>query len=199
MGSTPSRFHRMGRTQNPSKHGRASSPDALNSPTRCTRSLSICDIDSLVIIVTYARTWGHSFLHLISLRVSILGSQRTARASLVQPHPLNLTLESVRLFYRCITLPEVLHLIRSFPLDDLQLCSLAAERNIKGWNTPTSPKLTRTFGLVGKVSSIGRGLLDLPGILHFANIKVWCPNYDAESVKGLVSKFSGTLESLPAH
>ena len=129
--------------------------------------------------------------------MSVLGSQRAARASLAQSHRLKPTLESVRLFYRCITLPEVLHPIRSFPLlDDLQLCSLAAGRNIEGWNTPTSPKLTRTLGLVGKVSSIARGLLDLPGILHFAKIKVWCPNYDAESVKGLVSKCSGTLESL---
>ena len=108
--------------------------------------------------------------------MSVFGSQRAARASLVQSHRLKPTLESVRLFYRCITLPEVLHPIRSFPLlDDLQLCSLAAGRNIEGWNTPTS---------------------DLPGILHFAKIKVWCPNYDAESVKGLVSKCSGTLESL---
>ena len=172
-------------------------PDPSSSPAHYARSLSICDLKSVTAAVTDARTWIHSFRHLVHLGVDTNKARIDPDVSLVPLQRLSPTLKSLHLHCRYISLPVALALICSFPLlEDLKVVCISIGGNTDRWNTPTSPKFTGRLALIGRVDPIARGLLDLPGGLHFTKIKVWCPDHHAKSVMGLVSRCSGTLEYL---
>ena len=171
-------------------------PDPSNSPAHHTRSLLIYGLKSVTTAVTDARAWVHSFCHLVHLDLDAVAPPDT-NVSLVQLQRLSPTLKSLHLRYRYTQPLEILDLICSFPLlEDLKVVYFGGECNTDQWNTQTSPKFTGSLDLLGKVGSIVRGLLDLPSGLRFTKIKAWCPDYLAESVMGLVSRCSDTLEYL---
>ena len=170
-------------------------PDPSNSPAHYAHSLSICGLKSVITAVTDAHTWVHSFRRLIHLGVST--RLNDSHVSLVKLQRLSPTLKSLRLHHSRTPFPEVLDFICSFSLlEDLTLIHPYGGRCADGWNAPTSPKFTGCLSLTGEVSSMTRGLLSLPGGLHFSKIKVFCPHYHAESLTGLVSGCSDTLEYL---
>ena len=171
-------------------------PDPSNSPAHLTRSLLIYGLKSVTAAVTDARTWVHSFCHLVHLDLDTVAPPGT-NVSLVQLQRLSPTLKSLHLRYRHTQPSEILDLICSFPLlEDLKVISFGGECNTDKRNTQTSPKFTGSLDLLGKVGSIVRGLLDLPSGPRFTTIKAWCPDHLAGSVMGLVSRCSDTLEYL---
>ena len=196
-------------------------PDPSNSPVHHTRSLLIYGLKSVTTAVTDARAWVHSFCHLVHLDLDAVAPPDT-NVSLVQLQRLSPILKSLHLRYRYTQPLEILDLICSFPLlEDVKVVYFGGECNTDQcntdqcntdqcntdqcntdqcntdqWNTQTSPKFTGSFDLFGKVGSILRGLLDLPSGLRFTKMKAWCPDHLAESVMGLVSRCSDTLEYL---
>ena len=172
-------------------------PDPSNSPAHYTRSLSTRGFKSVTTAAMDARAWVRSFRHLVHLAVATHGAQDESRVSLAQLKRLSPTLRSLHLCHYRIPLPEIIDLICSFPLlKDLSLIYLWDECDTDGWNVPPSPKFTGSLDLTGEVNTIARGLLELPGGLHFSEIKVTCADYHAESVMDLVSGCSDTLEYL---
>ena len=172
-------------------------PDPSDSPAHYARSLSICDLRSVTAAVTDARSWVHSFRHLVHLGVFAHARPNHSQDPLVQLRRLSPTLKSLHLRLYRIPLPEIFSLICSFPLlEDLGLIYLSGHDSIDGWNTPTSPNFTGCLDLTGTVSSITRGLLNLPGGLHFSKIKVSCLDHHAASVTALVLMCSDTLKYL---
>ena len=120
--------------------------------------------------------------------------------SLAQLQRLSPTLQSLSLI-RCHTLlSDTFDLICSFPLlEDLRPICFGLDGgyyDINVWNTTASPKFTGSLHLTGEVGSITLGLLNLPGGFHFSKIEVSCPDCHAESMMGLVSECSDTLECL---
>jgi len=120
--------------------------------------------------------------------------------SFVQLRGLSPTLKSLRLSDVGIPTPEILSLICSFPLlEDLSFHSETPEGDTDGWTTPpTSPKLTGSLRMKAKNRSLLRGLLNLPGGLHFSKIRVeWrAEDYDSRTTTDLFPRCFDTLESL---
>ncbi|KAF9780886.1 hypothetical protein BJ322DRAFT_287665 [Thelephora terrestris] len=162
-------------------------PDPPNSPAHHTRNLGLCSANVCA--------WIRSFRHVEKLSLAASG---WGGGSLVQLHGLWPTLKSLHLSYIDAPISEILHLICSFPLlEDLSLHTL--EVNTDEWVTPpTSPKLTGSLRLHGKINSVTRRLLELPDGLHFSEIQVdyRVGDVSASAVMDLVSKCSGTLETL---
>jgi len=160
-------------------------PDPSNSPAHHTRSLSIHAVP--VIAATDIRTF-HNVVHL-----QLWGMDRTSFPF----YGFSPAIKSLSLIH---VPPSSLDLICSFSfLEDLALVAFFPTEDEDGWNAPlTSPKLTETLDLamLGKASAVIRRLLVLPSGLHFSKIAVLLSNEDAKSVTDLVSKCSGTLESL---
>ena len=172
-------------------------PDPSNTPAHYARSLWICDFKLVTAAVTDARSWVQSFRHLAHLGLSSHAELNHSQDPLVPLQRLSPTLKSLYLQLYGTPPPEVFNLICSFPLlKDLRLAYFGGYDGINVWNTPTSPKFTGCLDLTGEVSSITRGLLNLPDGLHFSKIKVSCPYCHAESLTGLVSGCSDTLEDL---
>ena len=174
-------------------------PDPSNSPSHHTRSLSIRSDRAIDCATSTAlRAWTHSFHHIIKLEMNLGYQDRWV--SLVQLHGLSPTLKSLRLHRSYIPLSEVLNFVCSFPLlEDFWLYSrrVSTLNDTDEWDTPpTSPKFTGSLYLLGRIHSITRKLLDLPGGLHFTKISTFCPPGDFNSTTDLVSRCSDTLESL---
>jgi hypothetical protein len=169
-------------------------PDASASPAHHTRSLSIRGIPPITAVDMDAGGWISTFHNLVHLHLETLDS-KDYQTSLALFQGLSPTLRSLRL---TCTSPDVLDLICSFPLlEDLALISLSQGSDV--WNIPpTSPKLTGSLDLRSftEIRPTARGLLDLPDGLHFSKITVGCFTEDVESIMGLVSRCSDTLESL---
>jgi len=164
-------------------------PDPSNSPTHHTCTISI---NGNLAIAT-ADGWIHTFHNVEHLQLSCLN-----QASLIPFYRLSPAVRSLHLTYGPF---KVFDLICSFPLlEDLALVALYPKSDADEWNIPlTSPKLTRHLELrtFGRTAHVTRGLLDLPGGLHFSKISAVFFHNDTESVTDLVSRCSNTLESLP--
>lgn len=170
--------------------------DLSTSPSHHTRSLAFHGFPVNGIDAAGAPACIRSFRSVVELEVVTLGWD--GRTSLAPLHGLSPTLKSLSLRYRHLPLSEVLNLICSFPLlEDLALNHFSLNGDSKGWDVPsTSPKLTGTLALDNNHPPIVRGLLSLPNGLHFSKITLYRPVEDAGSVMELVSRCSGTLESL---
>lgn len=177
-------------------------PNPSNSPAHHTRTLSISGVKELTVATTHAWGWVCSFRRITDLLVmTVWWDDR--RVSLAQLHGLSPTLKSLCLDRSFLPLSEIFNLIHSFPLlKDLAVRTYGPSIN-DTWDTKgtlaTSPKFTGTLQLMSAIPSVVCRLLDLPGGLHFTKIVVGCPVGDAESAMGLVSRCSGTLESLSLH
>jgi hypothetical protein len=120
------------------------------------------------------------------------------KASLVQLHGLSPTIKYLDIAHSCLPFADIFDLVCSFPLlEDLTWRSWKSESDSDGWVAPsTSPKFTGTLFLTREIRSVARGLLALPGGLHFTSVDLICPVEQAESAMDLVSGCSETLESL---
>ena len=172
-------------------------PNPSESPARHARILKIANSSVLKTAVTSALPWIHPFRHLVELRLSdfILVSKPI---SVVQLLGLSPALKSLSLCGIYSPLLEVFNFICSFHLlENLELRHNKLEGNIDEWDPPSaSPKLTGSLTLDGSCTPIMRGLLCLPGGLHFSKVTVLHPIDGAESMVELASKCSNTLESL---
>ena len=166
-------------------------PDPSNSPARHTHTLSVYST-SVVTAANAVDGWFHAFCNVVCLWLLCLD-----RASLIPFHGLSPSIKSLHL---TSTTTNIFDLVCSFPLlEDLALVNLHSHGETEGWNNPsTSPKLTGSLDLKTPETarSVTRRLLDLPGGLHFSKINVTFSNDVAEWIPGLMSKCSGTLESI---
>ena len=171
--------------------------DPSTSPARYVRTLTIDGPDLITITSPDADPWLRSF-HLIERLVIDTARRRDVKFSFFQLRGSFPILKSLDITCAYIPPSEVFGLICSFPLlKVLYLDSEVPMRETDGWDAPpTLPKLTR-LRLHGHVPSVARGLLGLPGRLHFCWLMVTCNvAEDFESVADLASRGSGTLESL---
>ena len=171
-------------------------PDPLSSPAHYTHSLCIRDPG---VVPTGARTWVRSFRHVRELSVRTFGWKEPRGISPVHLNGLSPTLTSLHLTSFGTSISEIIGLICSFPLlEDLSLYS-TFETDDDGWTPPpTSPKFAGSLRLRGDNRFTIRRLLALPDGLHFSTIQLVChvEDVDLGTVMDLVSKCSGTLESL---
>lgn len=169
-------------------------PDPCNSPAHHTRILSIYGILAVTAADVGAGGWIRTFHNTVHLHLQY-SCLNGFRSSLVPFHGLSPTLRSLRL---SSTSSEVLDFICSFPfLEDLAWNPLSYGGG--GRDTPsTSPKLTGFLDLnvSNKIRLAVRGLLGLPGGLHFTKITMKGFIEDTESITDLVSRCSDTLKSL---
>ena len=165
-------------------------PDPSNSPARHTRFLWISEP------LAARSTCIRSFHCLEELSVDVFGWEDTREASLVQLRGFSPILKSLYLVQ--FPIPEIFNLICSFPLlENFTVRYGRPERDGAEWVAPsTSPKLTGTLLLMDEIRSVARGLLTLPGGLHFTKIVMMCPVKDTESMMDLILRCSDTLESL---
>ena len=172
-------------------------PNPSNSPAHHTRSLRIHNLGTLPANMC---AWICSFRHIQELSVDHIGWEEPRGFSYVPLHGLSHTLKSLHLSTSLgTTTTEVMYLVCSFPfLEDLSLHS-THEGDTDRWAVrPTLPKFTGSLRLKGKNRSIIRQLLELPGGLHFSEVRVLCRvlEVDSEAITDLISKCPGTLETL---
>ena len=172
-------------------------PDPSSSPAHHTRSLRIHNLGTLPANIC---AWICSFRHIQELSVDHIGWEEPRGFSYVPLHGLSHTLKSLHLSTSLdTTTTEVMYLICSFPLlEDLSLHS-THEGDTDRWAVrQTLPKLSGSLRLKGKNRSIIRQLLELPGGLHFSEIRVLCRvvEVDSGAITDLISRCSGTLETL---
>ena len=170
-------------------------PDPSNSPARHTRSLSIHRLPAVTTTDAGVAKCIRTFHNVVYLRFKHLISADYEALTLF--NGFTHTVRSLRL---ASTFFEVFDLICSFPLlEDLALVSLRSEGDTDEWIAPsTSPKLTGSLELstTNGIRFAVRRLLDFPDGLRFAKITVSCFESDFEPATDLVSRCSGTLESL---
>ena len=182
-------------------------PDPLNSPARCTRTLSVHE-HQLVAVA------GPDVAHRICalplhnvVRLSIFsesGGSGSGWMSLVPFYGLSPTIRSLRLvLFHSAGSSEIFGLVCSFPLlEDFDLRDFGCWSWIDRWTPPsTSPRLTGTlalYSMAGGIDLIIRRLLALPNGLNFTKIVLRCVRgaSDLKSIADLVSGCSGTLETL---
>ncbi|KAF9647357.1 hypothetical protein BDM02DRAFT_2704363 [Thelephora ganbajun] len=172
-------------------------PDPTNSPAHHARTLSIRHPE---LITTADTDTLRTFCGVVCLKVHA-GLPCNQAVSLVPLHGFSPIIRSLHLICTTLQNSEVFGLICSFPLlEDLALISRARRRRDEVWNAPlTSPKLTGSLDLhMGEgIRLVTRRLLDLPNGLHFTRIVVpLVYQEDVRWIMDLVSKCSGTLESL---
>ena len=170
-------------------------PDPSNSPAHHTRTLSISYLPEASVSVG-TDGWIRAFSNVVHFHF-----ERTIWAGYDVPlAPFFGFSPAVRSLHLTSTSSEVFDLICSFPLlEDLALVNFCPEGGAVGWNAPsTSPKLTGSLNLTARdgINTATRRLLDFQGGLRFARITVACIGQDFGSATDLVSRCSGTLESL---
>jgi len=171
-------------------------PDPSNSPAHYARSLTICGLPVIPAADPDAGGWIRAFRNLVHLHLEH-APWVDYEVSLTPFHGLSPTVRSLRL----ADIPsEVFDLVCSFPLlEDLALRTLRPAGGAVGRCVPlTSPKLTGSLDLITfrEAQYVTRRLLDLPGGLHFATITVLSLDENLKLTNDLVSRCSGTLESL---
>jgi hypothetical protein len=166
-------------------------PDPSNSPAHHTRDLRIFGE------IPADNQWIRVFRRIEELSVATLGDDYS-KASLVQLRGLSPTLKHLDIAHSRLPFADIFDLVCSFPLlEDLTWRCRKSESDSDGWVAPsTSPKFTGTLFLMHEIRSVARGLLALPGGLHFTSVDLICPVEQAESAMDLVSGCSETLESL---
>ena len=171
-------------------------PDPSNSPAHHTRSLTIQRLPAFITTGVDVGSWIRTFQNVVDLRFEHI-TWPDHQAPLAPFHGFSHTVRSLRLTYTSF---EVFDLVCSFPLlEDLALVGLRPKDDIVGLKSPsTSPKLTGSLNIstnVGTRSAIRR-LLDFPNGLHFTKIALTCLGGDFGAAADLVSRCSGSLESL---
>ena len=171
-------------------------PDPSNSPAHHTRSLSIRSFPAVTTADADVAIWVRTFRNVVDVHFGDL--IWTGQHDPLTPfYGFSHTVRSLRL---TSTTFGVFNLICSFPLlEDLALVSLRPEIDTDGGRAPlTSPKLTGSLELsvVRGIRSAVRRLLDFPDGLRFSKVEVCCHRVGFEPVADLVSKCSGSLESL---
>ena len=174
-------------------------PDSSNSPAHHTHSLSISGLSVVSTETMDVGGWIRNFHNLVHLDLAHVPWEGR-QAPLIPFHGLSPTLRSLRLI--SIT-HSVFDLVCSFPLlEDLALICIPPEsdgdagRNV---HRVSSPKLTGSLVLEASRPVIPR-LLGLSNGLNFVKIVVSCRDEEeARSATELVSRCSGTLESLTVH
>ena len=186
----------FGISKNPIGRWMKTFPDPLNSPAHHTRSLFICGLaPATPQDVDISPSWIRSFHNLADLHLDhCIWEDREA---LIPFHGLSPNLRSLRL---TSTSFGVFDLVCSFPLlEDLALIGIFPEGAFARNTQASSPKLTGSLSLsssAGISLAIGR-LLDLPNGLHFTKVVLlYLGEEDTRSAVDLVSRCSGTLESL---
>ena len=169
-------------------------PDPSNSPAHYTRSLTIHESPTAFPLFV---SWICAFSSVAQLCLDVGG----APYSLVPFHGFSYTLKSLRLKYRTpLPPPELFAFVCSFPLlEDLSLVPFCSGATAHEWSVPpTSPKFTGTLDVRTPygIDSVVRCLVELPDGLRFTRIALFFDSGDADSMTNLVSKCSGTLESL---
>ena len=178
-------------------------PDPSNSPAHHTRNLIVCGLPVVTSPSVDISGWIWSFHNLVHLHLKKF-IWEDHEAPLLPFHGLSPTVRSLHL---ASTSFEVFDLICSFPLlEDLTFISTRSEsidatsgRNVR---RVSSPKLTGSLllSLLSGMRPLVRRLLDLPNGLHFAKITLLCrKKEDGSSAADLLSRCSGTLESLTIH
>ena len=169
-------------------------PDPLNSPAHYTRTLTVAGLQATAAAGIDWGRWIRAFHSIVHLHVN--------SHSLAPLRGLSSAIKSLCLEYPQARASEVLDLMCSFPLlGDVALLVLRFEDETSDWTTPsTLQRLTGSLALSGMVGGIGpitRRLLDLPGVLCFSKIAlIWIDEADFKLAADLVSRCSGTLESL---
>ena len=175
-------------------------PDPSNSPACYTRSLRFSDPSTIAAASTVAIAWVSHFCYIVELRVDAISPVPQNPVSLVQLCGLSPTLRFLHLSSLSTAISEVLGLICSFPLlEDLRLCFVTTTSDTDGVDTlPTPPRLIGTLSIVAidQTDALTRGLLSLPGGLHFTRLTVACLTQGSKSVNDLVSRCSDTLKSI---
>jgi len=170
-------------------------PDSSNSPARHTRSLSIHRLPAVTTTDAGVARCIRTFHNVVHLRFKHLISADYEALTLF--NGFTHTVRSLRL---TSTFFEVFDLICSFPLlEDLALVSLRSEGDTNRWIAPPkSPKLTGSLELstTNGIRFAVRRLLDFPDGLRFTKITMSCFDSDFGPATDLVSRCSGTLESL---
>jgi hypothetical protein len=170
-------------------------PDPSDSPAHYARSLKISGSAAVEAATTHAHAWVRPFNTIVRL---VVGMRRDiSDVTLIRLHGLSPTLKSLNVVSDFLPLSEVIDLACSFPfLEDLSCYFRTSKSPIcDPHDIPsTSPKLTGSLVLCGEYRSITSRLLELPGGLHFSNIRMAC--VDVGWVTSLISRCSHTLESL---
>ena len=187
------KFHPLGRRVS---RWRETFPDRTNSPAHHTRTLSICHPQLITAADVHTLLTFCGVLQL-TVDTDLWHDQRVSLVPL-RGFPV---LRSLHLTLTSLPDSEIFGLVCSLPLlEDLALVSRNRRRANGGWNIPpTSPRLTGSLELrmIEGIGSTTRRLLDLPNGLHFTKIAVpWFSGGDILSTMYLVSRCSGTLESL---
>ena len=170
-------------------------PDPSNSPAHHVRILMMVIGTPLT---TAASPWIRAFHNVVSFHVDF---SSTHSVSLVPFHGFSPSLRSLHLGASFLPLSAAINLLCSFSLlEDLAIRPFHSEAADR-WTVPsTSPRLTGSLDLRNLEEGIcftARRLLELPNGLHFTKIELACLNEaDFKSAADLVSRCSGTLESL---
>ena len=172
-------------------------PDPTNSPARHARTLSIChpqfitaaDADTIL-----------TFCGVVHLNVDT-DLWHDQGVSLALLHGFSPVIRSLHLTFTSLPNSKIFDLVCSLPLlEDLALVSRTHRHSDMPWNPPsTSPRLTGSLELrlIEGIQITTYRLLDFPNGLHFTKIVVlWRSGGDVLSTMHLVSRCSGTLESL---
>ena len=173
-------------------------PDPLNSPSHYTRILSIEFLDRVTTVDVNTLL---TFCGVSNLNLYICEEYRQ-HLSLALLRGFSSTVRSLGLTFDDLQISEVPDLICALPLlEDLSLVCFYDRHLDEAWNkAPLSlPRFTGTLELrlEGGIRFFARQLLDLPNGPHFNEIAVeWSRIDDVELTIDLVSRCSGTLESL---
>ena len=170
-------------------------PDPSDSPAHHTRKLTVCGIPVVTSPDVDIGDWIRSFRNLVDLCLDCRVWKDRDEA-LIPFYGLSPTVRSLSLTYTPV---EVFDLVCSFPLlEDLALIGIVPRDTVGRCTQASSPKLTGSLSLKSSAGVIGR-LLDLPNGLHFTKVVLYFLGEDTRSAMDLVSRCSGTLESLAFH
>ncbi|KAF9642424.1 hypothetical protein BDM02DRAFT_3124560, partial [Thelephora ganbajun] len=178
-------------------------PDPSGSPTHHTHTLTVGCLQVVTVTDAQEGGWIRAFSNVTRL---VLGGTRElcdSAVSLVPFHGFSPVLKSLHVTSKIFPCAQILNLACSFRfLEDLDLAQRRADVGIVDWDRTvfqpsTLPVLTGTLRvyLSGRMGSVTRRLLDLPGGLHFRKLVLSCC-FDGNFrwMRALVVGCSDTLE-----
>jgi len=151
--------------------------------------------------------WIRVFSHVVHLVLRGVGMDSSGLAhSLVPFHGLSPVVKSLDATFVVIPSLQIFNLALSFPLlDDLRAIAQCDVRSSDGSDrllTIAQPSSPPTFygsldlSIEGGLGTIARGLLSLPGGIHFRKLTLRCTEVESSLATALVEECSSTLESL---
>ena len=184
--------------------------DPSTSPARFTKTLVVgC---SHIVTDTYAEPggWITGFSSVVHLEVVSRAFSANSTVSFIPFHGFSPVIKSLRVDIALLPPLQMLNFILSSPLlEDLTVVSPYRVLTDESGDSDVGlssvvrasglPRFTGSLSLrmKGGMHSVARGLLSLPGGIHFRNLTLtWCHKKDPLSVTALVECCSHTLESL---